>query len=110
MAPCYGQPRLWHAAAGRRRSEYLPHPNPLFAAQFHGHAQVMLSDAPFPALQAEAEAIYGYDLTAGTMSRGYSQDVLAAHDEVRRSAGSCCSQPSVQAALRARCWLLEGFD
>ncbi|KAL4448868.1 hypothetical protein ABPG77_007585 [Micractinium sp. CCAP 211/92] len=52
------------------------------ASQFHGHAQVMLSDAPFPALQAEAEAIYGYDVTAGTMSRGFFQDVLAAHDEV----------------------------
>ncbi|KAL4422818.1 hypothetical protein ABPG75_009015 [Micractinium tetrahymenae] len=52
------------------------------ASQFHGHAQVMLSDAPFPTVQAEAEAIYGYDLTAGTMSKGYYQDVLAAHDEV----------------------------
>ncbi|PSC76196.1 hypothetical protein C2E20_0078 [Micractinium conductrix] len=52
------------------------------ASQFHGHAQVMISDAPFPAQRHEAEAVLEYDLCGGTMSRGYYQDVLAAHDEV----------------------------
>lgn len=41
--------------------------------QYHGHAQVMLADAPFPTLQQEAESVAGYDFTHGTNSRGYYQ-------------------------------------
>ncbi|PRW33028.1 hypothetical protein C2E21_8036 [Chlorella sorokiniana] len=49
------------------------------ASQYHGHAQVLLSEAQFPFLQQEREAVEAYDLTHGSMSRGYYQDVLAAH-------------------------------
>ncbi len=38
--------------------------------QYHGHAQVLLSEAPFPFLQQEREAVEAYDLTHGSMSRG----------------------------------------
>ena len=51
------------------------------ASQFHGHAQVLLSDSHFPTLQHELEAVDCYDMSHGTMSRGYYQDLLAAHEE-----------------------------
>jgi len=80
---------------------HSPHPCSTPAClQFHGHAQVMLSDAPFPSLQHEAEAVACYDLTASTMSRGYYQDVLAAHEEV----GCTCNQAGRQAGRLAG-WL-----
>lgn len=48
------------------------------ASQFHGHAQVMLSAVPFPAMQREKDAIAQYRATYGGTADYYT-DLLDAH-------------------------------
>lgn len=50
------------------------------ASQFHGHAQVLLSAAPFPSLQQETQAVACYN--AAHPGGGYYGDVLAAYQSV----------------------------
>ncbi|GAB4820069.1 hypothetical protein N2152v2_007115 [Parachlorella kessleri] len=79
------EPPPQHGQAGRRGQLH-----PLFlwnclpragASQFHGHAQVMLSSSPFPAIQQEREAAACYD-AVHQGSGSYYRDLLAAYEAV----------------------------
>jgi hypothetical protein len=62
------------------------------ASQFHGHAQVMVSGAPFPAMKRESEAILQYkiqqnkqkdgDVGGGAAVADYYTDLVEAHGVV----------------------------